>query len=146
MWKLMVISFGLVLFTLLAMDFIWLSTVGGEVYIPAMGDLMRPKPDFKPAVIFYLLYAFSLTFFTLKPIFKGPRFSVFDLVWRSGLFGLTAYATYNLTALSVIRGWPVPVSCLDMAWGSFLSAVAVSLTAFILKATGLLRAEMVLIR
>ncbi len=40
------------------------------------------------------------------------------------LFGLFAYATYDLTNLAVVRDWPVTLSFVDMAWGTFASAVA----------------------
>ena len=35
----------------------------------------------------------------------------------AALLGLVAYGTYDITNLSTIRGWPLAVSLIDMAWG-----------------------------
>jgi uncharacterized membrane protein len=40
------------------------------------------------------------------------------------LFGFFAYATYDLTNLATLRGWPVGLSLLDIAWGSVVSAAS----------------------
>ena len=38
-------------------------------------------------------------------------------------FGLVAYGTYNLSNLATLRSWPWELTVIDMAWGTFLSAV-----------------------
>ena len=44
-------------------------------------------------------------------------------VWRGALFGLLAYATYDLTNLATIQGWPWQVSVFDMIWGTAVNTV-----------------------
>ena len=39
------------------------------------------------------------------------------------LFGLAAYAAYDLTALALIRDYPMKAALVDLAWGTFLSVV-----------------------
>ena len=41
---------------------------------------------------------------------------------RGGLFGLVAYGTYDLTGLAVMRDWPLRITLIDIAWGTFVSA------------------------
>ena len=43
---------------------------------------------------------------------------------RGALFGFFAYATYDLTNLATLRGWPLGLSLLDIGWGTLVGAVA----------------------
>jgi len=45
-------------------------------------------------------------------------------VGLGALFGLVAYATYDLSNLATLQGWPVTVTVADIAWGMFISALA----------------------
>ena len=40
------------------------------------------------------------------------------------LLGLFAYGTYDLTNLATLKGWPVFLSILDMAWGTAETSVS----------------------
>jgi uncharacterized membrane protein len=40
------------------------------------------------------------------------------------LLGFIAYCTYDLTNLATLNGWPVKVALLDIAWGTFITALA----------------------
>ena len=51
----------------------------------------------------------------------------------AALFGFIAYATYDLTNLATLRGWPVTLSFIDMAWGSVLSASTAAITYLIMS-------------
>ena len=43
---------------------------------------------------------------------------------RAALFGLVAYATYDLSNLATLKSWPIGLALIDMAWGSALSAMS----------------------
>ena len=38
------------------------------------------------------------------------------------LFGIFTYATYDLTNLATLKGWPLEIVFIDILWGAFLSA------------------------
>jgi len=40
---------------------------------------------------------------------------------KGALFGFFAYATYDLTNLATLEGWPVTVSVVDVVWGTGLT-------------------------
>lgn len=122
-------------------DFIWLTTMGDTLYRPAMGGMMRAKPDMIPAAIFYVLYIFGLTYLVTWPALFGRsgNVSLVSLAIKAGLFGLVAYGTYNLTGLSAINGWPLAVSLIDMAWGTLVTLITACAAAFLLKAMGWVR-------
>lgn len=122
------IAFGL-------LDAVWLSQVGPRLYRPAIGELMSDSVRWAPAVIFYLLYLVGITVFvTLPSLTNGGLVRAAGL---GALFGLIAYATYDLTNQATLRVWPTHISLADMAWGAFATAtasvVAVAVTRMIVR-------------
>jgi uncharacterized membrane protein len=55
---------------------------------------------------------------------------------RAGVLGLACYATYSLTGLSIIRDWPLNVSLIDMAWGTFAAVATANATVVGLRLLG----------
>jgi uncharacterized membrane protein len=44
------------------------------------------------------------------------------------LFGFMAYATYDLTSQATLKQWSTVVTVVDMAWGTFASGLAATLS------------------
>ena len=103
----------------LALDAVWLSLMGPRRYQPALGHLMRTDVDWLAAALFYALYLTGVLVLAVL-----PAASVQGAAWRGALFGLVAYATYDLTNQATLRGWPWHVTVLDLCWGTFATAVA----------------------
>ncbi len=136
----LVIVFALVLAILLGLDLIWLGTTLGTLYRPNMGNLLSPTPNLWAAAGFYVVYGFALSYLIILPAASTEgRVNRRDLTVRAGLFGLAAFATYDLTGLSVIRDWPLTLSLIDMAWGTFAAAVAANLSVVGLRLLGQIR-------
>ena len=104
-----------------ALDFIWLSTATSRIYKPYLGDLLAAKPNLGVAAAFYLFYIVGLIALAIVPGLKEGAIS--GALWRGALFGLLAYATYDLTNLATIEGWAWQVSVIDMIWGTTLNTV-----------------------
>ena len=131
------LSYVIVLVALLALDFVWLTLTGETLYRPAMGDLEVVHPNLVPAAGFYLLYALGLSTLVIHPAIEpGGPVNVRELTWKAAVFGLAAFATYDLTGMSVIRDWPQALSYIDMAWGAFAAAVSANLTVLVLRLLG----------
>jgi len=73
------------------------------------------------AAAFYLLYVVGIVALAVVPGLREG--SMVGALWRGALFGLLAYATYDLTNLSTIRDWPWQVSVIDMIWGTTLNSL-----------------------
>ena len=115
-----VATFAVTLLVVLALDGLWLGVIAKSLYRDGMGDLMSPHPRLGFAAMFYTLYPVALIIFAISPhLHDLGRASLFG-----ALFGLFAYATYDLTNLSVVRDWPVALSFIDIAWGTVLSGIA----------------------
>src|SRR5690242_5606325 len=116
------IAYGATFFVFLALDAVWLTTMADRLYQPAIGHLMRDGFAWQPALAFYLLYVVGLVVFGVMHGVASGRTAA--AAGRSALFGLIAYATYDLTNQATLRDWPWLVTFADLAWGTFASAVA----------------------
>ncbi|MBX2856676.1 MAG: DUF2177 family protein [Rhodobacteraceae bacterium] len=119
----------------LAIDFVWLTQVAGPFYFEQLGDLMADEVRYEIAGGFYLLYVVGIVYFCVSPALRAGSLRLAAL--NGALFGLIAYATYDLTNLATLRDWPAIVSMVDMVWGLALTCASASagfiLTRAILK-------------
>ena len=115
------IAYALSLFVLLVLDLFWLLGPGRPLYISEIGGLLRSQPQLGASIAFYLLYAAGLTYFGVVPGVKAS--SAVLALGQGALFGLMAYATYDLTNLAVLNGFTFRIALIDLAWGTVLSGV-----------------------
>jgi len=108
-------------------DMAWLGLAARSFYQQHLGFLISPSPNWFVAILFYLLFNVGLLFFVIVPGLKDN--SLKTTLLKAALFGLITYATYDLTNLATLKDWPVLLSMVDMAWGTFLS-VSVSYISF----------------
>ena len=102
-----------------AIDMVWLGLVASNFYKSQLGSLMGPI-NWPAAIIFYLVFLVGLTFFATYPaVLKN---SLFTAAILGGLFGFFTYATYDLTNLATLKGWPLSVTIVDIIWGTILGA------------------------
>lgn len=109
------------LVTLIAIDLIWLLGIAKNLYRDQMGDLMASEPKLIAGLAFYLLYSLGVCIFVIVPALSKQSW-IYALQYGA-LFGLFCYMTYDLTNLAVIRGFPTQLALIDIAWGSFVTAV-----------------------
>jgi uncharacterized membrane protein len=102
-----------------AIDMFWLGLVARSFYQQYLGFLMAPSPNWFVAVIFYLLFIVGILVFVVLPGLESG--SLKATLLRAALFGLSTYATYDLTNLATIKDWPVLITVVDLLWGTFLS-------------------------
>lgn len=109
------------------LDALWLTVVASKFYKSQIGSLLLEKPNLTAAVIFYVIYVVGIVAFVLSPALE--KGSWLYALGYGALFGFVAYATYDLTNLSTIKGFTSKVVIVDMVWGTFLTA-AVSVIAY----------------
>lgn len=112
-----------VFITMLVLDMVWLRGIATAWYQQGLGHLMAPRPDLFAAGIFYLMYPLGLVIFAVLP---NEDSSLLKATAMGALFGLFAYATYDLSNLATLRDWPLNVSLMDMAWGALASGMSVA--------------------
>ena len=123
--KLYVISF----ISLIGLDALWLTRVAPKLYKEQIGHLMADKPNLPAAGLFYMIYIVGLVVFVVQPAVQKE--SIMFAATRGALFGLVAYATFDLTSLAVLKDWPVKITVIDLIWGTLLTAAVCALATFI---------------
>jgi len=104
------------------LDLLWLGIIAKPIYQQGIGHLMAEQPRLGVAVAFYLMFALAIVIFAVAP--NEGAAGVGRTALLGALFGFFAYATYDLTNLATLKNWPVAMSLMDMAWGSFVSAAS----------------------
>jgi len=107
----------LTLLPFVVLDAFWLGMVAPRFYKSQIGFIMAKNPNWLAAVLFYALYIAGMVIFV-----TGREGTLQQAALRGALFGLVCYATYDLTNLATLEGWPVLVTVVDLCWGTFLSA------------------------
>ena len=103
------------------LDGVWLSVVANKFYKSQIGQLLLDKPNMTAAVLFYIVYLIGVVMFVVNPALE--KGSWMYAVGYGALFGLVAYATYDLTNLATLKAWPVKLVLVDLAWGMILTAI-----------------------
>ena len=121
--------YGSFFITLIAIDLVWLLGIAKSLYRDEMGDLMASEPKLMTGLAFYILYALGATIFVTLPALSKQ--SLVYALQYGALFGLFCYMTYDLTNLAVIRDFPTRLAFIDMAWGSFVTALSAGIAYWI---------------
>ena len=113
-----ILAYLLTLAIFFAVDMVWLGLVAKGFYRRQLGELLSPTVVWPAAILFYMLFIAGLQFFVVVPALRGG--GAMQALWQGALFGLIAYSTYDLTNLATLKGWPLPVTLVDLAWGAAL--------------------------
>jgi uncharacterized membrane protein len=107
------------LLVMVPLDVLFLGILARGFFQSQVGDMLGPLRPV-PAVVFYLVYAAGILVF----VSATGSATIRSALIYGALFGLFAYATFDLTVLAVLRHWTWPVAFVDVAWGSFVTAVS----------------------
>lgn len=122
--------------TMALLDAAWLGLIAPSFYKKHIGFIMADKPNWFAAGAFYLIFITGVTVFVVYPGWKNAE-SLIKVGLLGALFGLVAYATYDLTNQATLKNWPHIVTIVDLIWGSVLTAsvsvVSVALLRTIIK-------------
>ena len=111
-------AYGVALVVMGALDGVWLGWLMKSFYQEQLGTLMTDSVRVVPAAIYY--FGFPLVIVYLALI---PATSLGEALLRSAVLGLAAFGVYDLTNLATLRGYTVLMTVVDMAWGTFATAV-----------------------
>lgn len=113
---------GIALPIMFVLDLIWIGGIAQGFYKQQLGSMLASNVVWPAALVFYVIFTLALAYFAIGPAVAEHSF--WKAVLLGGFLGLAAYATYDLTNWAVITNWPPLVSIVDLAWGTFISAVA----------------------
>ncbi len=103
-----------------ALDLTWLGVVAKGFYQAQMGHLMRADVQWPAALLFYLIYVVAIVVLCVAPAVEKQ--SLGRAMALGAVFGLAAYAAFDLTSLALLKDFPAKVVLVDLAWGTILTA------------------------
>jgi uncharacterized membrane protein len=115
----------------LILDAVWLGLIARRLYQAQIGFIMAKQPKWAAAGVFYLLFVVGLVVFCVSPGVREGSFG--QAAWRAARFGLVTYATYDLTNLATLEGWPLVVTVIDLVWGTLLSTATALLSVWLAR-------------
>lgn len=125
--KFLKVSFSsAILFVLL--DFLWLAIIASAWYRQTLGFLAELDPQGKIifnipiGLIAQVVIALALSAVIMLAL-RVDNQLVVAMGWGA-FIGFAIYATYDFTNLSFVKGWPLWISLLDVAWGTLQGLMA----------------------
>ena len=119
------VPYAIALILFVGIDLIWLGLIAKSIYRSEMGSLVTDNFNGWAGGAFYLLYPIGMVIFAIAPALENGTWK--DALLWGALFGFFAYATYDLTNLAVVKGWPVRLTFIDLAWGTCLTGSVAAL-------------------
>ena len=103
------------------LDVLWLSVIARKLYLRQLGFLAeirnnRVKFKLPAGVLAQTIIALGLA--SLVALSNQVHNSACSSILVGGIGGFVIYATYDLTSLSFIKGWPIPITIIDITWGT----------------------------
>jgi uncharacterized membrane protein len=108
--------------TLLVLDGIMIWYVILPLFKKYIPTFLAEQVNLPAAILFYLLYILVLLLLIVLPSAE-LKHSLVQVIGKSALFGFGAYMTYELTSMSVMKGWSWNMVLIDTAWGTILTAI-----------------------
>ena len=119
--KSIIIGYLLTFMVFLMLDMLWLGIIAKNLYQKYLGGFITDRVNWTAAFIFYFIYVIGVSIFAIYPAVSKD--SAFNAILMGALFGIFTYATYDLTNLATLKGWPLSIVFIDVFWGAILSAI-----------------------
>ena len=116
--------------TFLIIDGIWLRFIARHFYDKHIGHLLK-SVNLLPAIIFYVIYIIGMIVFVVSPNIKNFRLT--QTLFMGFFFGVTCYATYDLTNMATLKDWVWHITILDILWGGTVTMITTTVATYLFK-------------
>ena len=123
------IIYLITLVVFLAVDAVWLGFVAAGSLPDYLSGFISGTANLLAAGLFYLLYPVGVVHFAVREALLQR--SPLKAFISGALFGLFAYATYDLTNWATLPGWPAVIVAVDIAWGTILTGCTAAIAAWL---------------
>ncbi len=102
-------------------DALWIINVARPQYEKYIGHLTASELNLAGATAFYLIYVAGIVHYGIQP--NNKEVSLTKRLASAALFGLFTYATWALTALTILKDFPTSIAITDILWGACVSSL-----------------------
>lgn len=127
----LLLSYALTFLVFFVIDMAWLGLIAKDLYKKYLGGFLSDQVNWTAAIVFYLLFIVGVFIFAILP--SVEKNSLVSAITLGALFGFFTYATYDLTNLATLKGWPIPIVFIDIVWGSVLTGIVSAAGFYIVK-------------
>ena len=110
----------------LLIDLAWLGGVAKSFYRNQIGHLLADDFRALPALLFYVFYVAGIVWFCVLGAESWKAAAI-----SGALFGFFCYATYDMTNYATLKGWPLQMVLVDIAWGTVLTALVAGVGTYV---------------
>lgn len=127
-----VLTYLSMLIFFLFVDYVMIIKFINPMFQENIPDLLKEKANLAAAAFFYLFYVTGIYWFgTLAGVRSG---SVTTALLSGSFLGLLAYATYEVTNFSTLKGWTIQMLLLDTLWGGVLGGLTAAVGFYVSRA------------
>jgi len=114
------------------LDGIWLGFVMNAFYRSQLASIVRLSgdgsisPNWPAAFLVYVVLGIGIAWFVMPNATTAASTAGYG-----ALFGFCVYGVYDLTNFSTLAQYPLPITIVDTAWGTFATAVCASVVRMI---------------
>jgi len=126
----LIVQFFVAFAVFLVIDLVWLGFVAKKIYNRYLGYLLAENVNWVAAIVFYILFVMGMMYFVIIPAIDASSWTI--ALVSGAVYGFITYATYDLTNLSTVKGWPLQITIIDLIWGTSLSTLVSVISYFII--------------
>ncbi len=108
---------------MLTIDAIWIFLIAKGFYAKQFGTLMRKTGEHPQLAIVAGLLAWTLLVVGIVVLVLPNASSYGTAAMYGAILGFVIYGVYDFTNLATITGWTIPMTIVDMLWGTFLCSI-----------------------
>jgi uncharacterized membrane protein len=118
-----------VIFLILDVCFIYM--VNARLYRPMVTKIQGRIPNYRPffGVLAYMGMLLGLNLFVIPNIKESSRWT--DSIIYGGGYGLSTFAMYAFTTMTVFSDWSIAVALTETCWGAFVFAVSAAASSYV---------------
>ena len=114
----------------MAVDYIWLTQFGPNVYFPTLDPVAMRAPRLGPAAVFYFAYIAGVMALAIWPTRNEP---LRKTAITGAMLGAMCYATYDLTNQATLKVWSTHITVIDIVWGTFITAFGATVGGWVFR-------------
>lgn len=123
-------AFAILFISFILLDLVWLGFIAKPFYMAQFSKIGRIEDgEFKivywAGAMVYVLMSIGLIYFVLPRI--GVEDSLLVVFGKGALMGFCMYGIYDMTNYATLKDWTIPLSVVDMAWGTVLCGAVTSI-------------------
>lgn len=123
-------AFAILFISFILLDLVWLGFIAKSFYIDQFSKIGRiENGEFKivywAGAAVYVFMSIAMIYFVLPQL--GTDDSILSVFGKGALLGFCAYGIYDMTNYATLKDWTIPLSLVDMLWGTVLCGTVASI-------------------